>query len=171
MLGGPSTRRSAPIRPASSFGCSPLMCFWGATVITSLASAFPVVGNPLVTWLWGGLSVENAICDQPDACHHFGHHVLRVSSSFRCFRCCPSGRGATMPHSTSNQPGRGGWAGSNPQRNSQKHQPWQLSLPEFTRGQPSLLRHFSITPFHSKSTSTGSVASPRFQLNSRNAVE
>ena len=83
------------------------MCFWGATVITSLASAFPVVGNPLVTWLWGGLSVENAICDQPDACHHFGHHVLRVSSSFRCFRCCPSGRGATMPHSTSNQPGRG----------------------------------------------------------------
>ena len=36
------------------------MSFWGATVITSLASALPVVGNPLVSWLWGGLSVENA---------------------------------------------------------------------------------------------------------------
>ena len=36
------------------------MSFWGATVITSLASALPVVGYPLVSWLWGGLSVENA---------------------------------------------------------------------------------------------------------------
>ena len=32
------------------------MSFWGATVITSLASALPVVGNPLVSWLWGGLA-------------------------------------------------------------------------------------------------------------------
>ena len=30
------------------------MSFWGATVITSLASALPVVGYPLVSWLWGG---------------------------------------------------------------------------------------------------------------------
>ena len=36
------------------------MSFWGATVITSLASALPVVGQSLVSWLWGGLSVENA---------------------------------------------------------------------------------------------------------------
>ena len=34
--------------------------FWGATVITSLASAIPVVGNHIVTWLWGGFSVDNA---------------------------------------------------------------------------------------------------------------
>ena len=34
------------------------MSFWGATVITSLASALPVVGYPLVSWLWGGLSDE-----------------------------------------------------------------------------------------------------------------
>ncbi|KAI3930988.1 hypothetical protein MKW98_030227 [Papaver atlanticum] len=27
--------------------------FWGATVITSLASAIPVVGDTIVTWLWG----------------------------------------------------------------------------------------------------------------------
>jgi ubiquinol-cytochrome c reductase cytochrome b subunit len=28
------------------------MSFWGATVITSLASAIPVVGDTIVTWLW-----------------------------------------------------------------------------------------------------------------------
>ncbi len=31
------------------------MSFWGATVITSLASAIPIVGDQIVTWLWGGV--------------------------------------------------------------------------------------------------------------------
>ena len=34
--------------------------FWGATVITNLATAIPVVGQPIVTWLWGGFTVGNA---------------------------------------------------------------------------------------------------------------
>jgi len=29
-----------------------------ATVITSLASAIPVIGNHIVTWLWGGFFRE-----------------------------------------------------------------------------------------------------------------
>ncbi len=33
------------------------MSFWGATVITNLFSAFPVVGIGIVTWLWGGFAV------------------------------------------------------------------------------------------------------------------
>ena len=33
------------------------MSFWGATVITNLFSAIPVVGDSIVTWLWGGFSV------------------------------------------------------------------------------------------------------------------
>ncbi len=33
------------------------MSFWGATVITNLFSAIPVVGDAIVTWLWGGYSV------------------------------------------------------------------------------------------------------------------
>lgn len=33
------------------------MGFWGATVITNLFSAIPVVGDSIVTWLWGGFSV------------------------------------------------------------------------------------------------------------------
>jgi len=36
------------------------MSFWGATVITSLASAIPVVGMDITYWLWGGFSVDNA---------------------------------------------------------------------------------------------------------------
>nr|YP_003331392.1 cytochrome b [Conocara murrayi]BAI50246.1 cytochrome b [Conocara murrayi] len=36
------------------------MSFWGATVITSLMSAIPYIGNELVQWIWGGFSVDNA---------------------------------------------------------------------------------------------------------------
>ncbi len=35
------------------------MSFWGATVITNLFSAIPVVGESIVHWLWGGFSVDN----------------------------------------------------------------------------------------------------------------
>ena len=35
------------------------MSFWGATVITNLFSAIPVVGKNIVDWLWGGFSVDN----------------------------------------------------------------------------------------------------------------
>nr|UXX18153.1 cytochrome b [Aspidoscelis tesselatus] len=35
------------------------MSFWGATVITSLLSTTPYVGQTLVEWLWGGFSVDN----------------------------------------------------------------------------------------------------------------
>ena len=30
------------------------MSFWGATVITNLFSAIPLVGESITTWLWGG---------------------------------------------------------------------------------------------------------------------
>lgn len=35
------------------------MSFWGATVITNLFSAIPVIGKTIVEWLWGGFSVNN----------------------------------------------------------------------------------------------------------------
>jgi len=35
------------------------MSFWGATVITNLFSSIPWVGDGIVTWLWGGFSVDN----------------------------------------------------------------------------------------------------------------
>ena len=35
------------------------LSFWVATVITNLFSAIPLVGESIVTWLWGGFSVDN----------------------------------------------------------------------------------------------------------------
>ena len=36
------------------------MSFWGATVITSLVTALPIIGQTIVDWLWGGFTVNNA---------------------------------------------------------------------------------------------------------------
>ena len=36
------------------------MSFWGATVITNLASVVPLVGDEVVFWQWGGFAVGNA---------------------------------------------------------------------------------------------------------------
>ena len=35
------------------------MSFWGATVITNLFSAIPIIGKDIVDWLWGGFAVDN----------------------------------------------------------------------------------------------------------------
>ena len=45
------------------------MSFWGATVITNLFSAIPLVGDTVVTWLWGGYSVDNATLNRFFALH------------------------------------------------------------------------------------------------------
>jgi quinol-cytochrome oxidoreductase complex cytochrome b subunit len=46
------------------------MSFWGATVITNLASAIPVVGPSIVEWLWGGFSVDNATLNRFFSLHY-----------------------------------------------------------------------------------------------------
>jgi ubiquinol-cytochrome c reductase cytochrome b/c1 subunit len=46
------------------------MSFWGATVITNLFSAIPVVGESVVTWLWGGFAVDNPTLNRFYALHY-----------------------------------------------------------------------------------------------------
>ncbi len=46
------------------------MSYWGATVITNLFSAFPVVGHGIVTWLWGGFSVANPTLNRFFSLHY-----------------------------------------------------------------------------------------------------
>jgi len=46
------------------------MSGWGATVITSLFGAVPFVGEGLVTWLWGGFSVDNPTLNRFFALHY-----------------------------------------------------------------------------------------------------
>jgi ubiquinol-cytochrome c reductase cytochrome b/c1 subunit len=46
------------------------MSFWGATVITNLFSAIPLVGNDIVTWLWGGFAVSNPTLNRFYSLHY-----------------------------------------------------------------------------------------------------
>ena len=45
------------------------MSFWGATVITNLFSAIPLVGHAIVEWMWGGFSVDNPTLNRFFALH------------------------------------------------------------------------------------------------------
>jgi ubiquinol-cytochrome c reductase cytochrome b subunit len=47
------------------------MSFWGATVITSLFSAIPLIGESITSWLWGGYAVDN-----PTLTRFFSLHYL-----------------------------------------------------------------------------------------------
>ncbi len=52
------------------------MSFWGATVITSLFSALPLVGEQIVTWLWGGFSIDNPTLNRFYSLHYLFPFVL-----------------------------------------------------------------------------------------------
>jgi ubiquinol-cytochrome c reductase cytochrome b subunit len=52
------------------------MSFWGATVITNLFSAIPVVGGPIVEFLWGGYSVGNATLNRFFSLHYLLPFIL-----------------------------------------------------------------------------------------------
>ena len=46
------------------------MSFWAATVITNFFTAFPIVGDKIVTLLWGGFAVENATLNRFFSLHY-----------------------------------------------------------------------------------------------------
>ena len=52
------------------------LSFWAATVITNLFSALPLVGDPIVQWLWGGFSVDNPTLNRFFAFHYLMPFVL-----------------------------------------------------------------------------------------------
>jgi ubiquinol-cytochrome c reductase cytochrome b subunit len=52
------------------------MSFWGATVITNLFSAIPLVGPSFVEWLWGGFSVDNATLNRFFSLHYLLPFVI-----------------------------------------------------------------------------------------------
>ena len=60
------------------------MSFWGATVITNLFSAIPLVGEDIVIWLWGGFAVDNPTLNRFFSLHYllpfmiFGVVLLHV---------------------------------------------------------------------------------------------
>jgi ubiquinol-cytochrome c reductase cytochrome b subunit len=52
------------------------MSYWGATVITNLFSAIPVVGESIVQLLWGGFSVSNPTLNRFFSLHYLMPFVL-----------------------------------------------------------------------------------------------
>jgi len=52
------------------------MSFWGATVITNLASAIPFIGNDIVVWFWGSFSVDVPTLNRFFALHYLFPFVL-----------------------------------------------------------------------------------------------
>ncbi|MBV9735675.1 MAG: cytochrome b/b6 [Acidisphaera sp.] len=52
------------------------MSYWGATVITNLFSAVPAVGPGIVTWLWGGFSVDNPTLNRFFSLHYLLPFVI-----------------------------------------------------------------------------------------------
>jgi ubiquinol-cytochrome c reductase cytochrome b subunit len=84
------------------------MSFWGATVITNLFSAFPIVGDYIVQLLWGGFSVDNPTLNRFFALHYLlpfvlvaviGIHVaaLHVTGSNNPLGIEPKGPQDTLP--------------------------------------------------------------------------
>lgn len=52
------------------------MSYWGATVITNLFSALPLIGHSIVMWLWGGFSVDNATLNRFYSLHYLLPFVI-----------------------------------------------------------------------------------------------
>lgn len=52
------------------------MSFWGATVITNLFSAIPLVGKKIVEFLWGGFSVDNPTLNRFFVLHYLLPFVI-----------------------------------------------------------------------------------------------
>ncbi|MFC3712095.1 cytochrome bc complex cytochrome b subunit [Sphingoaurantiacus capsulatus] len=52
------------------------MSFWGATVITNLFSAIPIVGDTIVSWLLGGFAVDNAALNRFFSLHYLLPFVI-----------------------------------------------------------------------------------------------
>ncbi len=52
------------------------MSFWAATVITNLFSAIPLVGESIVSWLWGGFAVGNPTLNRFYSLHYLLPFVI-----------------------------------------------------------------------------------------------
>ena len=52
------------------------MSFWGATVITNLFSAIPLIGESIVSWLWGGFAVDNPTLNRFFSLHYLLPFVI-----------------------------------------------------------------------------------------------
>nr|YP_009353853.1 cytochrome b [Lyonsia norwegica]AQZ26145.1 cytochrome b [Lyonsia norwegica] len=71
------------------------MSFWGATVITSMASAVPYIGGEVVVWLWGGFSVGDPTLNRFFIFHFLAPFLIMLFSGIHLF--CLHSTGSNNP--------------------------------------------------------------------------
>lgn len=85
------------------------MSFWGATVITSLATVIPVVGKQIVYWLWGGFSIDHPTLNRFYSFHYTlpfllaGLSIFHIAALHQYGSTNPLGintQGSTIPFGT-----------------------------------------------------------------------
>lgn len=52
--------------------------YWGATVITNLTTTIPYIGPPLLNWLWGGFSINNATLNRFFSLHFILPFIITI---------------------------------------------------------------------------------------------
>nr|YP_009092379.1 cytochrome b [Orthogonalys pulchella]AIC37444.1 cytochrome b [Orthogonalys pulchella] len=61
------------------------MSLWGATVITNLLSAIPLIGPKMVMWLWGGYAINNATLNRFFSIHFILPFILIIMVMIHLF--------------------------------------------------------------------------------------
>src|SRR5438045_9014543 len=93
------------------------MSYWAATVITNLFSAIPLVGNKIVTLLWGGFTVGNPTLNRFFSLHYLlpfiivpvvalpllAHHQRSSDNAQRIHRRGPPGPIPVHPDDTTEE--------------------------------------------------------------------
>jgi ubiquinol-cytochrome c reductase cytochrome b subunit len=54
------------------------MSYWAATVITNVLTVFPVIGQWLVEWVWGGYAINNATLTRFYSLHYILPFVITI---------------------------------------------------------------------------------------------
>lgn len=82
------------------------MSFWAVTVITNLFSAIPLIGDTIVTWLWGGFSVTAVTLNRFYSLHYllpfviFGLVLLHIWALHVAGQNNPTGLDVKSPSDT-----------------------------------------------------------------------
>jgi len=77
------------------------MSFWGATVITNLFSAIPLIGQDIVLWLWGGFAIDNPTLNRFFSLHFFLPFIIAALSFFHLILLHQEGSTNPLGHSAS----------------------------------------------------------------------
>jgi quinol-cytochrome oxidoreductase complex cytochrome b subunit len=61
------------------------MSFWGATVITNIITSIPVIGSHIVTWVWGGFSINNNTLNRFFSLHYIISIIVLALSALHLY--------------------------------------------------------------------------------------